>query len=78
MEIKRWDYLRSVLAVSRTGSIRLAAEETGQSRVTIGRHIEHLNEIDFAYQLPEQFVSFVRIEQIMNVKRVTSTQLARI
>lgn len=42
MEIKCWDHLRSVLAVSLTGSFRAAAEMTGLSSMTIGRHIETL------------------------------------
>ncbi len=42
MEIRRWDHLRTALAVFKTGSYRAAAEETGLSSMTVGRHIEAL------------------------------------
>ena len=44
MEIKRWDHLRTVLAVFRSGSYRAAAEELGLSSMTVGRHIEGLEQ----------------------------------
>ncbi|MDV7142539.1 LysR family transcriptional regulator [Tropicimonas sp. TH_r6] len=42
MDIRRWDHLRTALAVFKTGSYRAAAEETGLSSMTVGRHIEAL------------------------------------
>ena len=40
-----WTYIRSFLAVAETGSLTAAAQKTGQSQPTIGRHIKAAEDI---------------------------------
>ena len=44
LETLDWSLIQTFLAVARTGSLSAAAEETGQSQPTTGRHIRALEE----------------------------------